>query len=312
MLGLNSRPYLLLTLTMLMWGANAVAGKLAVGHVSPMLVTLLRWGLSVLIMTPFALADFRRDWPLIRRHLPLLFALGGLGFATFNALMYAALNYTSAINVTIEQAAMPLLVFAANFVLFRLRVTMLQIVGFVMTLFGVALTAAHGDLGSLFSLDLNKGDGLMMLAVCLYGGYTVAVRFKPAVHWRSMIYILSLSAFVTSIPYAAVEAISGNAFGPDLQGFLISLFIAIFPSLISQALYIRGIELIGPNRAGLFINLVPIFGAVLAVLVIGEELHLYHLGALIFVLGGIMLAERRARAAAVAEPEAKPAGNRTS
>lgn len=290
----HRHPYAVLITVMLLWAGNAIAGKLAVGHVSPMLLTLMRWCLACTFMAPFALRDVRRDWPVIRRHLPYLFALGALGFTAFNATYYLALNYTTAINVTIEQSSMPLVVFLANFLLFRKRVFPLQMVGFAFTLMGVALTASHGHLSSLLALNLNRGDALMMLAVLLYGGYTVALRFKPRLNWRSTIFVLAVSALVASVPFALVEFLRGDTILPDAQGLGAAFYIAVFPSLIAQSLYIRGVEMIGPNRANLFINLVPIFGALLAVAIVGEVLHAYHLIALSCILGGIMLAERSA------------------
>ena len=204
------------------------------------------------------------------------------------------MNYTTAINVTIEQSAMPLIVFLANFLLFRLGVSLFQIVGFTLTLIGVALTVSHGDLSTLLALKLNRGDALMMLAVLLYGGFTVALRFKPDLHWRTTIVVLAISACITSVPFAAIEFARGDTILPDTQGWSVALYTALFPALVAQSLYIRGVEQIGPNRANLFINLVPIFGSMLAVLILGETLHGYHLIALTCVLGGIALAERGA------------------
>ena len=291
---LATHPYAILALVALFWGGNAVAGKLAVGHVSPMLLTMLRWTIACLLMTPLALTHVRRDWPTIRRRLPFLFLLGAIGFTCFNALFYLAVTHTSAINATIEQSAMPLVVFAANYVLFRTGVTLFQLLGFSLTIIGVAITAAHGDLATLLALDLNRGDAMVIFAVLLYGGFTVALRFKPDIDWRSMIYVLSIAALITSIPLAAAEWAMGLAQAPDMQGLSAALYTAIFPGLVAQILYIRGVAMIGPNRANLFINLVPIFGAMLAVGIVGEELHPYHMVALAFVLAGIALAERGA------------------
>ncbi|MEX6507333.1 DMT family transporter [Jiella sp. M17.18] len=290
-----AHPYLVLATVALFWGGNAVAGKLAAGHVSPMLIVLIRWTFATLLIAPFAWPHVRRDRLVIRRHLPTLFLLGAAGFACFNAIFYLAVTYTTAINVTIEQSAMPLIVFVANFILFRTAVMPLQIVGFLLTLVGVLLTAGHGDLGSLLRLDLNRGDALMMIAVVLYGGYTVGLRFKPAIDWRAMLFVLSASALVVAIAFAIAEWWLGYSQLPDWQGFTASLYTAVFPGLLAQALYIKGVEMIGPNRANLFINLVPIFGAVLAVAIVGEQFHLYHLLALACVLGGITLAEKSAR-----------------
>ncbi|CAA0110538.1 DMT family transporter [Zhongshania aliphaticivorans] len=289
-----SNPIVLLTCVALFWGGNAVAGKLAVGHVSPMLLTALRWLFAVIFIAPFALANVREQWPIIRKNMVMLFLFGAFGFAGFNALFYYALNYTTAINVTIEQSIMPLIVFFGNFLLFKLRPTPLQLIGFSLTLFGVAITVSNGDLASLLLLNLNRGDALMLMAALLYGGYTVMLRYKPPLHWRAMIFVLAVSALLSSLPLAYVEYHTGNMILPDIQGLGVILYIAIFPSLLAQSLYIRGVEMVGGNRANLFINLVPVFGSILAVLILGEVLHTYHIFALAFVVAGILLAERSA------------------
>ena len=290
-----THPYLLLALTALFWGGNAVAGKLAVGHISPMMLTLLRWTFACLFMFPFAIRDVKREWPMIRVNLPILFALGAGGFTVFNATFYTALNYTTAINVTIEQSAMPLLVFLANFILFHTRVHWLQITGFLLTLLGVALTATHGNLGGLLRLELNRGDAIMLFAVFVYGVYTVCLRYKPDLSWKPTIFCLSVAAFITSVPFAIWESASGNLIMPGWEGMTAALYTAIFPSLVAQSTYIAGVQMIGPNRANLFINLVPIFGSILAVLIIGEVMHGYHVASLIAVMGGILLAEKGAK-----------------
>jgi len=283
--------YLFLVITTAIWGANAVAGKLAVGHVSPLLLTTARWMLSVIVLLCIGWAHIKRDWPLIRANLPLLTLLGALGFAAFNIFLYSALIYTSAINVSIEQAGIPMAIFVANFLLFGLRVTWLQIAGFALTLIGVALAASHGEPSRLFELDINFGDGLMLVAVLLYAGYSVALRYKPNIHWLSMLTVLCAAAFLLSIPPTIGEFALGAGIAPDALGWGIIIFSVIGPSIVSQALYIRGIEMIGANRAGLFINLVPVFGTLLSIAVLGEALQAWHVLALTLALGGIALAE---------------------
>jgi drug/metabolite transporter (DMT)-like permease len=300
---INRAAYIYLTATMLFWGGNAIAGKLAVGHVSPMLLTLLRWILAFAMIAAFSARRVRRDWPAIRRHLPLLLGLGAAGFSIFNVVFYTAVTYTSAINVTIEQAGMPMVILLANFSLFRMRIHAAQIVGFVLSLLGVALTASHGDVTSLAGLRINFGDALMLVAVVLYGGYTVALRFKPRLHWQSLMTVLAFGALVTSVPFAAWEWVRGDAILPDTQGWLVAVYTAVFPALLSQVLFMRGVELIGANRAGLFINLVPIFGTLLAIAMLGEAFEPYHAIALVLVLGGISLAEHAGRRAASAAAE---------
>lgn len=292
--------YVLLLLTTLFWGGNAVAGKLAVGHVSPMMLNLLRWSIALAVLFTFTLPQLKRDWPIVRKNSLMLFALGAVGFTMFNAALYSALHYTTAINVSIEQAAIPMFIFAANFVLYRMGVTAGQIIGFLLSLVGIAITASHGDLATLAQLEINRGDGLMLLAILFYAGYTVALRYKPAMHWQSLMTVMCFAAFASAIPFAAWEYLSGNAVMPDALGWATTLYTAILPSIGSQLFYMRGVELIGANRAGLFINLVPIFGTLLSILILGEAFHLYHAVAIILVMGGIWLAETSGRKRAAA------------
>ncbi|RUX40364.1 EamA family transporter, partial [Mesorhizobium sp. M7A.F.Ca.CA.002.09.1.1] len=171
---MHRSAYIFLLLTTLLWGGNSVAGKLAVDHVSPMTLVFLRWVLAVAIMLPIGWKTIQKDWPVVRKHWFVLVALGASGFTLFNTIFYTALNYTTAINVSIEQAAMPILIMTANFVFFRLRVNWAQIVGVVLTVAGVILTACHGDPRRLLTLELNFGDAIMLVAVFLYSGYSVA------------------------------------------------------------------------------------------------------------------------------------------
>lgn len=292
---MHRNAYLLLLLTMLFWAGNAVAGKLAVGLVSPMLLTSLRWGMAFLIMIPLAAGGLRSEWTAVRAHLPYLAVLGAGGFALFNALMYSALTFTSAINVSIEQAGMPMVIFFINFLLFSQRASWAQMIGVLLSIIGIALTASHGELFRLAALDVNFGDALMLVALIIYGSYTVALRYKPEISWQSLMLVLCAAAFVMSLPFAIWEVATDRVIWPEAPGWAIAVFTAIFPSVLAQAFYIRGVELIGSNRAGLFVNLVPIFGTLLAILFLGEAFHLYHALAIILVLGGIWLAEHSGR-----------------
>ncbi len=289
---MNSRAYFYLCITALFWGGNSVAGKMAVGHVSPMMLTTLRWIFALIVILVLMTPQIRRDWDKIRRHWLQLLAYGAIGFTTFNALLYSALKYTSAINAVILQAGIPMLIFLFNFVLFRTKASVAQVIGFTVTLIGVLVTAAHGDVTSLLSLEFNFGDALMIGACIVYAGYTVALRYKPTMHWQSFIAAPAFGALLSAIPLLFWEIGTGTAIVPDTTGWIIVLYAAIFPSLMSQVLYVRGVEMIGANRAGLFINAIPVFGTLLSVMLIGETFHLFHLFALLLVLGGIAIAEK--------------------
>lgn len=289
---MHGRAYLYLIIATLCWGGNAVTAKLAVGHISPMTFTFLRWLTAVIVILSISLPQIRKDWPVAKKHLPVLIFLGAIGYTAFNALLYTAVHYTTAINVTIEQAAIPFLIFVANFALFRIRVSLAQVFGFSLTLIGVALTAAHGDLTSLITLTVNYGDGLMLFAIVAYAAYTIALRWRPPVDWRTLMAIPSIAALFCSVPLMAWEYQAGDLVLPDLTGWAATLYTGIFASLVAQILYIKGVIELGANRAGLFINLVPVFGTLLSVAILGEQLFLFHVLALMLSLGGIAIAER--------------------
>ncbi len=268
-----------------------MVGKLAVGHVSPMVLNFSRWSIALIIICSISVPQLKKDWPELKRHWLLLLGYGAIGYTAFNGFLYTALKYTSAVNGAIEQGGIPVLIFILNFLLFRIPVSAVQILGFTISFVGVALTATRGDLDVLLSLALNFGDALLLLAVAAYAIYTIALRWKPAIHWKSLMAASALGGALTGLPLVLWEEANGTMILPDLAGMGMIAYAALFPSLISQVFYVLGVEGIGANRAGLFINLVPVFGTLLSLAVIGEALQPLHLIALSLVLGGIAIAE---------------------
>jgi len=286
------KAYFLLTVCTLFWGGNTMVGKLAVGHISPMMLNFSRWTIAVIVISAISIPQLKKDWPELRRNWLLLLAYGAVGYTAFNGFLYTALQYTSAVNGAIEQGGIPVLIFIINFALFRIPISFVQIVGFLISFVGVALTAAHGDFATLMALTLNYGDALLLMAVIAYAIYTVALRWKPPVHWKSLMAGPALGAALTALPLVFWEISTDSLILPDATGWAIIAYAGLFPSLISQIFYIKGVEGIGANRAGLFINLVPVFGTLLSVTLLGESLQLFHIVALALVLGGIAIAER--------------------
>lgn len=269
-----------------------MAGKLATLDWQPFTITCMRWLFTMLLLAPFAWPHMRRDAAILKLSWLILFLLGAVGMALFNLFMYLSLNYTTAVNVSIEQAAMPAMIMLANFVLLSQRVSMLQIIGLMACVLGVLITATGGKPWTFIEQGLNRGDAIMLLACVFYAGYTFGLRWKPAVHWLTFIWMIALGATTMSLPFMLWELQQQPFSMPPLRGWLVMLYVVVFPTVVSQISYARGVELIGGNRAGLFINLVPIFGSLLAVLVLGEQFRLYHAIGLILVVGGIMFAER--------------------
>ncbi|WP_106751888.1 DMT family transporter [Pannonibacter carbonis] len=290
---LNTSPVLLLTLAMLFWGGNTIAGRLAIGEVSPMVIVFLRWIIVAALMGMLMRGRLAEEWPLARPHLPAMIAMALFGFVGFNILFYIAAYYTSAINLGIIQGSMPALVLAGTVLVFRAKVKLLQLAGILVTIVGVALVAAQGDFANLAKLEINPGDGIMLIASLFYAGYTLALRNRPKLSGLVFFTLLSIISAIASVPAVIYEMAAGAAIWPGVTGWAIVLFIALFPSLLAQIYFMRGVELIGPGRAGVFINLVPIFSAILAVVLLGEPFRWHHAVALVLVLGGIWLSERK-------------------
>jgi drug/metabolite transporter (DMT)-like permease len=293
------QPYLLLVLAPLFWGANAVAARLAVGEIEPLVLLAARCIGATLFIWPFAFPYVKRDWPVIRSTWPALMAYGAVGYATFNAFLYVGTQFTSGVNSSIEQASMPMLIMLANFLLLGVRAVPLQIVGVGIGLFGVILTATHGNPLGLLALEINLGDGLVLCACLTYTLYTLALRFRPRVDLMSMMAIAFTGATIAALVFlqvlgGGVERLGTLATASPLA-WGIAVFVMIFPSMFSQLFYARGVELVGPNRAALSHNLIPFFGTLLSVLVLSEPLHDYHYVAGAIIISGIVLAEWAAR-----------------
>jgi len=293
---LLGNAYVLLIIATLGWGGNAVAGKLASANWEPFTLTCIRWLLVVLVLLPFAWRHMVQDKTLIVKCWWFFMFAGGVGMALFNLFMFLALNYTTAINVSIEQASMPVFIILANFVVMSQRVTGLQIIGVVISITGVLVTTSNGDLVSILKAGFNKGDAIMLLACFFYATYTFVLRWRPPVHWLTFMCLIAVGAFIMSVPFALFEVSQAGFVSPKKSAWMLLLFIVFVPSIISQLSFAKSVEMIGGNRAGLFINLVPVFGSALAVLIIGEQFQLFHAVGMVLVIGGILLAERFALA----------------
>jgi drug/metabolite transporter (DMT)-like permease len=294
---ITGNAYVMLSLTTLLWAMNTIASRLAVGNVSPMLLVLLRWVVACAVLAIIAREAIRTDWPLLRHRLPFLFIMGAFGYTGFNALFYAAGHHTTAINIGILQGSMPVLVLIAGTLAFRERATPIQWLGTLITLFGVAVVASGGDASRLKELTFNIGDIWMLIACVFYAVYTVALKRRPAVSALGFFAFMAAAATVTSVPLAAAEWMRGETLWPTPQGWVLIMFIALGPSLLAQLMFMRGVQLIGPVRTGIFINLVPVLGPILAILILGERFGWHHGLALVLVLGGIAVAERGRRTA---------------
>lgn len=267
--------------------------RIAVGEVSPMLIVSLRWLGAVILMLVFARHVIQRDWGKLKSHIPVLFLMGALGFTAFNALFYIAAHTTTAVNIGIIQGAIPVFVLMGAFCVFRTPVSLLQGMGVIVTILGVCMVASAGNLERLASLSINQGDYLMVIACLLYSAYALALRRFSGISALSLFSVIAGAAFIASLPLSLAELYLGNSQWPTQKGWVVVLLITIMPSFVAQICFIKGVSELGAGRAGIFVNLVPVFASILAVSILGEPFRIYHAIALILVILGIGLAESR-------------------
>ena len=275
----------------LMWSGNSVAGRLIVGEASPMVVTALRWLLTAAVLMTFMPPRLVADWRLIRPKLWLLVGLGLAGYTGFNALFYAAAHTTSAINISILQGAIPIFVFLIAVAFLGQRLRLGQVAGLMLGLAGVLAVASNLDPARLMAFRFTPGDLYILIASALYAVYTVLLRQRPAVSGLSLFTVMAVAAGLASLPLVAGEALLGTLQWPTAKGWIILGYIALFPSFLGQLHFMRAVELIGPARAGLFTNLVPVMGALMGA-AIGEPFGAAQLAGLVLVVGGILWAEK--------------------
>ncbi len=288
-----SHTYLPLLATTIFWGGNTIAGRLAVGEISPMLLTSLRWLLVLTILLPFTGKQLIATWPIFKPFSLKALWMGFCGFTAFNGLFYVAAYTTGAANLAIIQGILPIFVMLGAFFVFGTSIRLVQIIGMGIAFVGVAVVGLKGNFSTLQTASFNVGDLLMIIACILYAAYTLGLRNRPQIPSLVFFTAIAIVAFVTSLLPVVIEIYLGHFIWPTLQGGLVLIYIGVFPSLLAQVFFMRGVELIGPSRAGLFINLVPVFGTLMAAVLPSEPFAAYHVIGLILVLSGIVLAEKK-------------------
>ena len=290
---LYDRPYLLLALATLFWAGNFVLGRAVSGEVPPVGLAFWRWFGGALIIAPFALPHLRRDWAAVRARWPIVLVLGILGIAVFNTLIYVGLGRTTAINALLLQSIQPLVIIIFSFLIFRDTVGPRQMLAVAISLVGVVVIIARGELGVLATLAFNSGDVLVFIALICYAAYTALLRLRPRVHPLSFLLVIFTVGFALLFPLYVWEGLAGRPMRLTPVTLGAVAYVALFPAIVAYLCFNRGVELLGANRAGHFFHLQPAFGVVLAMLFLGERFQPYHAAGIALIATGILLATLR-------------------
>src|SRR3990170_1651623 len=300
----HTQAFLLLGLVMVLWAGNSIVARAVRFDVPPFTLAFLRWSGATLAVAPFAIRPLGRDWPAIRRGWrPLLF-LGLMGIGAFNALLYSGLQYTTATNALLLQAAIPAAMVLFDRLFFGVRSSGWQIVGVSASMLGVAAIVFQGDPAALLRLRFGFGDALILVSVVVWALYTVFLRVRPAISPTSFIAVTFSIGVLAMAPPAAMEMQAGETIAWSWPVVAAILYVALLPSLLSYFIYNHATGIVGPANAGQAITLMPLFGAVIAAVLLGERLHEFHFIGMAFILAGIALSlfsARRKEAAGAAK-----------
>lgn len=300
---LTARTALLLTLPPLLWAGNAVVGRLMVGEIPPITFNLLRWVAGFALLLPLAAWVLRRDSPLWP-HWGRMALLGLLGMGSYNALQYMALKTSTPLNVTLVGSSMPIFMLGLGRLLYGARISRQQWWGVALSTAGVLTVLTRGDWSQLLALKLVAGDVLMLLATATWAWYSWLLTKPPANrpdppalrnNWSAWLMAQVIPGLMWSALFSGVEW----AVVPDLHihwGWSLAAalaYVALGPSLLAYFCWGRGVSLAGPQVAGFFVNLTPLFAALLSAAVLGELPKLYHAAAFALIVGGIVVSSRR-------------------
>lgn len=280
---------MLLLGAVLFWSGNNVVAKAIIADVPPYSFTFLRWLIASLILLPFTWSYVQRDWRQARQAWVRLTLIAVLGICAFNTLLYMAVQTTSAVNVGLISSFFPAAIAMFSWMLLKIRLERIQITGMLISFLGILLVISRGHLSTLTGMVFVEGDILMLIGVICGAIYPVLLHDKPDIHPLSLLTIIILLGMLVSLPLYLLDLAQGRYV--VINGAVVSglLYIAVFPSVLAYMLWNRGIELVGANRAGLYLNLIPILTAIMAAVFLDETLSWYHFAGLLLVIFGMAL-----------------------
>ena len=277
------------------WSGNFIVGKFAtLFEIPPLTLNVFRWISVWFILIPFTYKEIFKNLSYIKKNWLVISFMGVITISTFNSVVYFALNYTQVINAVLMLSAIP----AATIVLSSLmkieKTNTFQLIGLLVSIVGIGSIISNGDFQKIISLDFNKGDIWMLVCVITWSLYsTLLKKNKFKFSQFTLIQLMVSVGILFLIPQFFYEKSIGLELNFDKNFFLILTYVAIFPAIAAYYFWQKGIEIIGPNRASMFIQLMPLFSAIMAIIIFKEKFEMYHFVGAFFILSGIYLSNKK-------------------
>ncbi len=287
-------PYILLILTTLFWAGNFVLGRAVNAVIPPITLSFWRWALALLILMPFSIRHLISQRSLIMRNWKNLVVFGILGISCFNTFVYIGLHSTTATNALLLNSIIPVLIVIISRIFAATPVSRTQATGILMSLVGVVTIICRADVDRLLTMRLNGGDLWVFLAVICWAIHSFRLRLRPAeLHPLSFLSAIIAIGLVFIFPFYLWEISREGGITLNLVSCASMLYVGVFPSVLAYLFWNQAVVELGPNKAGLFIHLMPVFGTILSIVFLGESLQLFHVVGICLISLGIYMTTAR-------------------
>ena len=287
--------YLLLTFSALFWAGNFIVGKFAtLFEIPPLSLNVFRWLSVWLILLPFTYKEIYKNLPIIKKKWFVISFMGLITISTFNSVVYFALNHTQVINAVLVLAAIPAATIVFSSLMNIEKTNIFQLFGLFLSIIGIGSIISNGDIQKIISLNFNKGDSWMLVCVITWALYsTLLKKNKFEFSQFSLIQLMVSVGILFLIPQLFYEKSIGLEVNFNKAFFFILFYVVVFPAIAAYFCWQKGVEIIGPNRATMFIQLMPLFSAVMAIIIFEEKFELYHFVGATFIVLGIYLSNKK-------------------
>ena len=291
----NKLAYLILILTTIFWSGNFIVGKAAsMFQIPPFSLNFYRWFFAGLILLPFTYKEIINNKKYVLDNLGFFIILGITSITIFNSIVYYSLNFTQVISGVLMISTIPVMIMFISSILKIERTNIFQILGVICSFVGVILIITKANLDLLVNLDFNKGDLTMVVAMLSWATYSALLKKrKHELSQLSLLEVIITFGLIFLIPIYITEYSLGFEITLNKPFILVLIYVVLFPGLAAFICWIKGISLIGPNRSGVFLHLMPILSALMAMIIFKEKFMLYHLLGAFFILSGIILSNRK-------------------
>ena len=291
----NNLAYFILILTTIFWSGNFIVGKAASTYdIPPFSLNFYRWFFAGLILFPFTIKELIAKKKYILENIGFFTILGITSITIFNSIVYYSLYYTQVISGILMISTIPVWIIFISSILNIEKTNIFQIIGVIFSLTGAIFIITKADLEIIKNLDFNKGDLSMVVAMFSWAVYSALLkRKKYEISQVTLLQVVIITGLIFLTPIYFIEMYMGNIIVLGIPFVLTLTYVVFFPGLASFFFWIKGISIIGANRAGVFLHLMPIFGAIMAMLIFNERFMFYHLFGAIFIIAGITLSNKK-------------------